>query len=322
MRVMVIGAGAVGSYFGGRLAAAGADVVFVARGRRAATIKARGLRITGSLGSFVINAPHVVEDPREEEHASDVVLLCVKAYDTDGALEALAASPSRNAVVVSLQNGIDAPARLARHVDRAVAGLAFVSAALDAAGDIVCVGAMSSLVAGRFPEPARHLEADFTRACSAAGFGIEITSDIGERLWRKFVLLSTNAALTALSRAPAGFVYHDPDMQRIAAEAIAEAIAVANAEGIVIEAGFAATAFGQARAFPLEMYASMFHDLKAGRRLELEHLSGSLVKAADRHGIPVPVHRTAYAALKPFADGSLEQGCDGCMSPCARRLTQ
>lgn len=322
MRVMVIGAGAVGSYFGGRLAAAGTDVTFVARAGRATTLGARGLLIAGSLGAFSVPAPRIVADPRDEERGCDVVLLCVKTYDTAPALETLALSSSRNAVVVSLQNGIDAPARLGRYVENPVAGLAFVAATIDAEGDVVCVGTMSSLVAGRFPEPLRGLEAEFAKACSAAGFGIEIADDIDQRLWRKFVLLSTNAALTSLSRAPAGFVYHDPDMRRVAAEAVAEAVSVANAEGIAIEAGFAQTALDQARGFPAQMYASMFHDLKAGRKLELEHLSGSLVRAADRHGLAVPVHRTAYAALKPFAGGHRPGGCEGCLSPCTRRPAQ
>jgi 2-dehydropantoate 2-reductase len=141
-------------------------------------------------------------------------------------------------------------------------------------------------------------------AKEANGFGATVVKDIRAAQWSKFVGLSTNAALTALVRRPAGVIYHDPDLLEIARQGFAEAAAVARAMGIDLPVDIVEAKVKQHQGFPADMYASMYHDLSRGKRLELESLSGLVVRKGRELGVPTPVHEMACACLKPFLDGN------------------
>ncbi len=137
-----------------------------------------------------------------------------------------------------------------------------------------------------------------------AGVNAAISDDISATLWTKFLFLATNAALTCLARQPAGVVYHDKLLLDLAERSIAEIAAVARAEGVRLPPGAEGEALAILKGFPPGVVASMRQDLDAGRRLELEGISGTIVRLGRKHGLATPVHDVAYACLKPFADGA------------------
>lgn len=303
IRVLVQGAGAVGGLVGARLALAGAEVAFVGRGRQLAAMREGGLQIAGPRGEAVLERPLALASAAELPWVPEVCFLAVKTYDVAAAAADLAPVAARGTTIVTLQNGIGGAAPVLDALPgeaRVVAGLAFVSAVIERPGCIRYTSAMSSVVSAPLPE---GIGARLAAAMAAAGMELRIEPDIHRALWRKFLALATNAALTALARAPAGIVYQDPALLALAARAIAEVGQVARAEGIAIGPEEEAEALALLRSFPPGMYASMYHDLAAGRRLEVAWLSGEVARLAARHGIDVPVHATAWACLKPHAEG-------------------
>ena len=188
-------------------------------------------------------------------------------------------------------------------------GCAYVSAVVAAPGRVRHNGAMSAVVVGApEDEAARARIADFAARCRRAGFGAEVTGDARAALWRKMIGLSANAALTAAARLPAGPLYADPDVLAVAAALIGEAAAVARAVGVAVAGDAEAAALRQLRGFPADMYASMYHDLARGAPLELDGLSGHVVREGRRLGVPTPHHAALYAVLKPYRHGAPKSG--------------
>ena len=305
MRIAIMGTGAVGGYFGALLSRTGQDVVFIARGAHLDAIREHGLRLEGPRGDFTVMA-HATDGPAAIG-AADVVLFCVKQYDAESAAQLIKPLVSAGGVCVSLMNGVDGQDRLAPILgaDRVMGGLAFVAGVIERPGLIRYTSDMSSIVFGeadgRWSERAVRLR----DASLAAGFSAEISSDVRAAQWQKFVGLATNTALTALTRQPAGYVYHDQDMLPIARAALEEVVAVARANGVSLAADTADRALTALKKFPPGMYASMANDLLRGRRLELESLSGYVVRKGRELGVPTPVHALAYACLKPYVNGAL-----------------
>jgi 2-dehydropantoate 2-reductase len=304
MRIAIMGSGAVGGYFGALLARAGHDVTFIARGAHLAAIRARGLRLTGPRGDFTVNSP--ATDAPDELGVADVVLFCVKLYDTESAAAQIAPLLGKGGACISLMNGVDGQERLAAVLgaDRVMGGLAFVAGVIEAPGVIRYTSDMSSIVYGEPDGSMSERAVRFRDACIAAGFKAEVSPDIRAAQWQKFVGLATNAALTSLSRQPAGYVYHDPDMLEIARGSVDEVIAVARAMNIALPADTAEKQLRWMRNFPPGMYASMANDLLRGRRLELESFSGYIARKGRELGVPTPIHALAYACLKPYLNGS------------------
>lgn len=305
MRIAVIGAGGVGGYHGARLAHAGHDVTFIARGEHLRAMQARGIVLRGPEEELAVPNVRVTEDAGALE-AVDVTLFCVKLFDTEAAARTIAPLHARGGICISLQNGVDAQDRIATVLgaERVMGGLAFVSALIEAPG-VIRYNAMKPAIRfggpdGRFAERAGQ----FRDACLSAGIGAEFVSDIRTAQWHKFVGLATNAALTSLARQPAGVVYHDPELATLARSGFGEGAAVARALGISFPADIVERMFATHQGFPPGMYASMYHDLVRGKRLELESLSGLIVREGRRLGVPTPMHAMAYACLKPYVNGS------------------
>lgn len=305
MNIVVIGSGAIGSLYGGWLLAAGATVGFVARGKRLDQLKRDGLRIEGKRGGFACPtvgvAPSVSELP-----PADVLIFAVKLYDLDEAARAAANAVAPDGLVVGLQNGVDAAERLgAAFAPRQVMVGPVYSAATLRPDGIVCYGGQRNDVTIGSISGIPHRHADALIALwRKAGVDASISDDIRATLWTKFLFLATNAALTCLARQPAGVVYHDPLLLDLAKRSIAEIAAVAVAEKVRLAPNAEADALAILQGFPPDVVASMRQDLDAGRRLELEGISGTIVRLGRKHGIPTPVHDVAYACLKPFAGGA------------------
>jgi 2-dehydropantoate 2-reductase len=305
MRIAVMGAGGVGGYYGGRLAQAGHDVAFITRGEHLRAIQAKGLKLVGAAGDIVIAGAQATEDSGRLAPV-DVVLFCVKLFDTEDAARAIAPLLSKGGVCITLQNGVDGQHRIGAIVgtDRVMGGIALVSALIESPGVIRYASKAPSIKFGEADGRMTERAACFRDACVAAGIDAEVVADIRAAQWHKFVGLTVNAALTSLTRKPAGVVYHDPDLVALARAMFAEGAAVASAMGIKLPDDIVEWQLQNHQKFPPGMYASMYHDLARGRRLELDSLSGLIVRKGRELGVPTPFHSMAYACLKPYVNGS------------------
>lgn len=294
----------VGGYYGGRLTQAGHEVALITRGEHLRAIQAKGLALRGPGGDAVISGAQATDDPAAVAPV-DVVLFCVKLYDTESAARAIAPLLSTGGVCITLQNGVDGYQRIGAIVghDRVMGGLAFVSALIEAPGVIRYKSKAPAIKFGDTDGRISDRATRFRDACAAAGIGAEAVADIRAALWHKFVGLAVNASLTSLVRQPAGVCYRDPDLLALAREGFAEGAAVARAMGVKLPDDIVEWQVRNHQNFPADMYASMYHDLVRGRHLELESLSGLIVKKGRELGVPTPFHAMAYACLKPYIGG-------------------
>ena len=305
MRFAVMGSGGIGGYYGARLAAAGHEVAFIARGEHLRAMQRNGFALRGPAGD--VELPSVVATDEPSTLAPvDVVLFCVKLFDTEAAARAIVPLLARGGCCLTLQNGVDAMERIAAITGpgSVMGGAAYVSAVIESPGTVRYNSAQPGIRFGEVDGSRSPRALALRDACRGAGFDAELVDDIRTALWEKFVGLATNAALTALARRPAGVVYHDPDLLEVARAGFAEAVAVARACGVPMAEDMVDVLVRRHQGFPKDMYASMYHDLARGRRMELESLSGLVVRKGREHGVPTPVHATAWACLKPFMEGA------------------
>ncbi|MCS7267287.1 MAG: 2-dehydropantoate 2-reductase [Geminicoccaceae bacterium] len=300
MRILVVGAGAVGGYFGARLAAAGVDVAFLARGAQAAALRERGLVVLSPLGDLRLSPVRVFVPGDRADRRADLLLVTVKMYDLERAAIEIARHLHGESLVLPLENGVEAGELLARSLPRAriAAGVAYIGAQLAAPGVIRHTGTLARLVFGPAdgaPEP--RLEA-FARACRRAAIDHRSSPAMSVELWRKFVFLAPFSALTTLARAPAGALREDPALWARLAALVEEAVAVGRARGVPLPADLVADRLALLRALPAEMRSSMLVDFEAGRPLELEWLLGAVVRMGEAAGVQVPVSRAVLAALR------------------------
>lgn len=305
MRIAIMGAGAVGGYFGGLLALAGMDVTFIARGEHLRTMQKNGLTLETPKGTLHVRNARFVAEPTEVGDC-DFVLFAVKAYDIEAAAAPLKQLVDTGATIISVLNGVDHQDRIGTVVgaDRVLGGLAMVSGVITAPGVIRYTSPMSSLRFGETDGSLSSRAVAFRDACVAAGFSAEVDSDIRAAQWAKFVSLATNAALTCLFRLPVGYIYHDPEFIPMALRGFEEVAAVGRAMGIALPSDIAQRGLALHQSFPKTMYASMYHDLAKGRPMELDSLSGYIVRQGRELRVPTPIHEIAYLALKPYLDGT------------------
>ena len=305
MKISVMGAGGVGGYFGARLAAAGNDVAFVARGAHLAAIREHGLRVRSPLGDVHV-APVVASDEPQSIGAVDVVLFATKLYDTEEAAERSRALIGPHTVVISLQNGVDGIETLCRVLgERHVAGgVARISASIAEPGVIGHYSGFAGISFGELDARRSERLQAFHACAVAAGIDARLADDIKVEMWEKFILLSALSAITSLTRLPVGPILDEPRSRTLLEQAVREVTAVARARGIGVRADAAESALGFMERMPRSMKASMLMDLERGNRLELEWLSGAVCRHGEELGVPTPVHRTALAALAPYVHGA------------------
>jgi 2-dehydropantoate 2-reductase len=305
MRIVVMGAGGVGGYFGARLAQAGNDVAFVARGRHLAAIREKGLEVNSALGDVHLARPAATDDPAALAPA-DVVLFAVKLWDTEAAAEAVRPLVAGGGVVIPFQNGVDSIDRVGAVLgaQRAMGGVAYIAATIAEPGVIAHTGTMARLRFGAVLPAQEPAAQALLAACAAAGVDAERVDDIRQALWMKFVFLASLAGCTSVSRQPVGVLRADPDLRAMMEAAMREAWSVGRAKGIALADDFVARQVAFLDTLPAEMHSSMQNDLAAGHRLEAPWLSGAVVAMGRECGVATPVHATIYAALKPFCGGS------------------
>lgn len=301
MRVTVIGTGGVGGYFGGRLVQAGADVTFLARGAHLEALKKDGLQVRSIRGDFRVPV-RATDDPSSVDPA-DVVLVTVKSYDNDAALEMLPSLVGEQGAVASLQNGVDNEEEFAAVVgeDRVVGGAAYIFATIAEPGVIDHTAGPARLVLGEWRGGTSGRVGELVDRFRAADVDVEESADIRSVLWSKFAFICAQAGATASVRLPIGEIRSRPAGRELFRNLAAEVVAVAAAEGITLPAELPDTALGMADAIDPDSFSSLHHDLVHGRRMELEALLGEVVRRGERHGVDVPTTRAVYGVLEPWA---------------------
>jgi len=304
MRIAVMGTGGVGGYFGGRLAAAGEDVTFIARGSHLAAIQRDGLKITSALGDATIAPAQATDDPASVGPV-DLVLFTVKLYDTEAAAEAIRPLIGPETGVVTFQNGIAGPEVLAGRLgaEHVMGGVAKIAAVIAEPGVIRHTGTMAELAFGELDGSVSARIAALAAALEAAGVRHTVSDDIRREIWDKMVFLSTFAGLTSLLRLPIGLIRGDLETRRLLRDGLAEALAVARAAGAGLPEDLVDQILERIDRLPFEMKSSMLQDLEGGKRLELAWLSGTLARMGRDLGVATPVHALIAMALKLHAQG-------------------
>lgn len=305
MRIAIFGAGALGGYFGGRLLQGGYEVAFIARGAHLNALQKNGLMIESPLGNVHLNPIRATDSPAEIGPV-DLVLFLVKLYDTDSAARALKPLLGPNSAVVSFQNGIDCWSRIGDVIGmkRVLGGVAYISADIRKPGVIRHSGTLARLIFGTFDGHKSDSGTALESALTTSGVEAQVVDNVSVRIWEKFVLLSALSGVTALTRLSIGQVLSDDYCAELFRTALVETAEVGLKKCPGLSGDIAERQLDFAASLPYGMRASMLDDLERGKPLELDYLSGSVVKLGATLGVATPVHASIYRALHPYLRGS------------------
>lgn len=311
MRFAFIGAGAVGGFYGALLARKGYEVGFVARGAHRDVIARDGLRVDGPLGDFTVKV-RAESDP-SKLGAADVVVLAVKTYDNATAIPMIQPLMAPNAVVLSLQNGVDSAEDIAAAVGEpaTLGGSTYIATAIEAPGFIRQTGTHKRVVFGEYFGVRDRVSDRVQRIADAmldAGIDAEPVADARAAVWEKFTYLAPFAAFTGASRLPIGPLWADEETRPMFIEAVAEVRRVAAAHGIPLAPDHLDKLNTYVAKLPPSTRSSLLIDLSQGKRIEVEALQGSVVRRGRKTGVPTPIMAALYAVLKPHANGPVGQG--------------
>jgi 2-dehydropantoate 2-reductase len=300
MRIAAMAAGAVGGYFGARMAAAGHDVFFIARGAHLEAIKAKGLSIESVHGDLHLPKPNVTDDPAEVGPV-DIVLFAVKLWDTEKAAALARPLVGAGTRVITLQNGVDSVERIAPILgaDKTVGGAAYIATVIASPGVVSHTSSFAMMRFGRADNQADATLNAFVDAAKAAKLDVDLSAEIGRELWNKFIFLTAMAGATAALRSPIGPIREDPELRGVFRQLMQEAFAVGKAKGVALEHDYvdARLNFLMTKVEP-SMKASMAHDLDRGNRLELDWLNGKVRDLGRALGLPTPASDMVYTVLK------------------------
>ena len=304
MKIVVMGTGGVGGYFGARLAASGADVTFIARGEHLAAMRQDGLKILSTNGDMTLKPVIATDDPASIGHA-DLVMICVKLWSTEDAARAIAPLMGPNSAVVSWQNGVVAEDILIKPYgkERVIGGVSNIAALIESPGVIRHNGAMARLIFAELDgKPSKRIEA-FAALCKQANIEHVVSDDITRAIWQKFIFLASFSGMTCATRLSIGPLRSDPQTRAMFDAALQEVVAVGRAKGVGLPKDQAEQSLTWADNLPATMFASMLGDLNRGNRLELPWLSGTVVKLGEELGVATPVHKFIYNVLKLHSNG-------------------
>lgn len=304
MRILVMGTGGVGGYFGARLAAAGHKVGFVARGRHIEAIKAYGLKVLSPLGDLTLPSVQVSENPADFD-APDLVMLGTKLWDISGAIEQLRGALAPHTAVVSFQNGVMKDELLARELgeERVIGGVSYISAHIQEPGVIRHSSPMQKLVFGELDGARSERVERFREACASAGIDAEVSPDIRRAIWEKFVFLVGFSGSTTLARSTIGPIRENERTRAFLLDVMDEVVRVAVAEGVPLPTDFARDRLAFVDTLPGTASSSMHGDLERGNRLEVEWLSGDVARRGKALGVQTPRNRVIAEVLSLHAAG-------------------
>jgi len=293
-------AGAVGGYFGARLAAAGHDVFFIARGAHLEAIRKNGLRIESVHGDLHLPKPNVTDDPATVGPV-DIVLFAVKLWDTEQAAQQARPLIGPGTRLITFQNGVDSVERISAELgaEHTIGGAAYIASTIAAPGLIKHTSSFARMRFGRADKKPDDKLAAFVSAGKAVKLDIDLSDDIERELWQKFIFLTAMAGATATLRSPIGPIAADPELRAFFRALMEEAFAVGKAKGVALDPAYVDERMG----FVLTevepgMRASMAHDLERGNRLELDWLAGKVRTLGRELGIATPASDTVCTVLK------------------------
>jgi 2-dehydropantoate 2-reductase len=304
MRFAVIGAGGTGALLGASLQHAGNDVCFLARGTHLAAIKSDGLRIESQRGNVHLQRVKAT-DKADAIGVVDVIVFCVKLWDVESAGEQIRPLVGSETCLIPMQNGIDASERLIPilGIDHVLGGVAMLTGSIVAPGVVRQSGTHHRIIFGELDGTVSDRVKGLQTACNAAGIDAVVSDNINKERWQKFVGLVGAGGICALTRSSIGAIRKDPDIAPLIDEVMQEVITVGRAAGIDLDSEAAAWWRSFFANVPDNWTPSIAVDLAASNRLELPWLVGKVVDLGRELGVPTPVNRFVYAALKPFAHG-------------------
>jgi 2-dehydropantoate 2-reductase len=303
MRILVVGAGAVGGYFGGRLAQAGRDVTFLVRAKRAEELKAKGLQIISRYGDLVLHPQTITADRITGPY--DVILLSVKSYSLSAAMNDFAAAVGPDTMIFPMLNGM-------RHVDLLVerfgkeavlGGVCLVSTEVDDEGRIRQLTGFQRLIYGELDGRSTPRLKKLDETLGGAGFDAAISDNILRDMWQKWVQLATLGGLTCLLRGNLGEILFAPGGAEIARMALHESSSIASANGYPQSAAFLEDQAAKLAAGGSQLTSSMYRDLMKGAPVEVDTILGDLLERGRKHGLATPILEAAYVNLSIYQRG-------------------
>ncbi len=297
MQIAVLGSGGIGGYYGALLGKAGHDVVFIARGAHLEAMQGHGLTVRTPDGQSTIPVMAVADT--SGVGPVDLILFCVKSYDTEPAALALPPLMGRETAVLTLQNGVDNVDGIAPVVGSGAVlqGAVYIALQLVGPGVILRTGGEGRVVFGEASGAGTERVGRIASAFQQSGIPHEVSSDIIQVLWEKFLFITGVGGLTALARSGIGPILASPEGRTLLTASCREVAAVGRAEGRLLQPDAVDAVIKQAETLPSQWRSSMARDLEDGRRLEVQALSGAVVRRGREHGIPTPVHETIAACL-------------------------
>ena len=304
MRIAIMGSGGVGGYFGARLAQAGYDVGFIARGAQLAALREYGLVVESQLGNLSLSKVCATDDPSTLGPV-DLVIISVKLWDTEAAAHAISPIVGPTTTVLSLQNGVQKDDVLRRILgDRPIlGGICWISATIARPGVISHTGTVQKIVFGEYDGKRSARAEAFLEACRRASIDVELSLEIRKAIWEKFVFLVGLSATTTAIRLPIGPIRKNPRTRRFLLDIMREVVAVGRAQDVALSAEYAEDLLPFYDGLPMEMAASMYYDLERGNRLEVDWLSGAVAELGQTAGIPTPLNRAVSDILTLHANG-------------------
>ncbi|HEU0252364.1 MAG TPA: 2-dehydropantoate 2-reductase [Pyrinomonadaceae bacterium] len=298
MRIAVFGTGGVGGYFGGRLAHAGEDVTFIARGEHLRAIKATGLKVDCLKGDFVVFPAKATDDVSEVGEV-DLVVVGVKAWQVPEAARAMRPLVGPNTTVLPLQNGVDAASQLVAELgaDKVIGGLCRIVSFVVGPGHIRHAGYIPSIIIGELDNHRSRRIERIEEMFKQADVAISIATDIQVALWTKFLFIASFSGVGAVAHAPAGVIRKDPKWRSLMLKAMEEIYALAQARGVKLPPDSIDTVMTSVDSLPEDATSSMQRDIAAGKPSELEAQNGAVVRMAREAGVEVPTHALIHASL-------------------------
>ncbi|HZZ91609.1 MAG TPA: 2-dehydropantoate 2-reductase [Usitatibacter sp.] len=305
MKIVMMGSGGVGGFFGGRLARAGYDVSFVARGAHLEALREHGLTIENEAqGDIHVPRVGVTDDPAALGVA-DLVILSVKLWDTEAAARSIQPVVGPSTAVLSLQNGVVKDDILRRIFDpsQVMGGVCYVATHIGRPGVIHQTGAMQRIVVGEYDGRISDRARALHEALSKSGVTAELSTDVRRAIWEKYVFLVGLSATTTTMRSTIGPIRDNPRTRAFLLDVMREVVAVGRAQGVALPEEYAEQRLAFADTVPATMSSSMHHDLERGNRLEVEWLSGGVVQIGAQVRVPTPCNRAVWDVLALHAQG-------------------
>ena len=304
MKIAIMGSGGVGGYFGAKMALAGHDVTFIARGAHLDAMRRDGLTVKTDKGTMKVDPAQATDDPGSIGTV-DAVLFATKLYDTTEAAEALKPAMGPDTYVVTVQNGVSGADMIGDVLgrDRTLAGSTYIISHLEGPGVVRHMGTFQRIVFGEIDGRMTDRAKAFETLCTESDIDVKLTDKVLVTMWEKFIPLAVMSGMTSVTRLPIGPLLADPDLSAMVDAAVEEVVNVGRAKGISLNDDTANRVKEGVRAAPYDTKASMLVDLERGKKLELPWLSASVAAWGEELGVPTPTHKFIATVLKLHANG-------------------